>query len=147
MHRHFTTLVHAGVHADLRGHFGRQIANQPTDRGQEVAKRILGIDSGLDGPTFVLDVGLPQRQRFAGRNPDHQLHQIQAGDKLSDRVLDLKPGVHLQEIEVALGIDDKLDRPPPIRIPRLRASATACSPMTMRVSSSKKGEGASSMTF
>jgi hypothetical protein len=36
-------------------------------------------------------------QGLAGRHPDHVLDQIDAGDKLGDRVLDLQAGIHLEK--------------------------------------------------
>ena len=42
---------------------------------------------------------------------DEQLEpdQVEAGDRLGHRVLDLQPGVHLEEVGVAVPIDDELD--------------------------------------
>ena len=40
-----------------------------------------------------------ERERLAGGDPDHLLDKINAGDELRHRMLDLKPGVHLQEEE------------------------------------------------
>ena len=40
----------------------------------------------------------------------HGLDQVGAGDHLGDRVLDLQPGVHLQEVELAVGGQDELHR-------------------------------------
>ena len=37
--------------------------------------------------------------------------QIQAGDHLGDRVLDLESGVHLQEVKILLRIHQKFNRP------------------------------------
>src|SRR5690606_41494354 len=49
--------------------------------------------------TLFRSVLLPDRQLLAGG--DHQLlaDQVDAGDHLGDRVLDLDPGVHLDEVE------------------------------------------------
>ena len=42
--------------------------------------------------------------------PDHELDEVEPGDRFGDRVLDLEPGVHLQEEVVAGGVvDDELD--------------------------------------
>ena len=43
------------------------------------------------------DVVLRQRQRLPRRHPQLQLHEVEPGDLLGDRVLDLQPGVHLHE--------------------------------------------------
>ena len=39
-----------------------------------------------------------ERQRLAGRDPQLPLHQVEAGDQLGHRVLDLEAGVHLHEV-------------------------------------------------
>ena len=39
---------------------------------------------------------------------DHHFYQVDAGGQLGNRVLNLQTGIHLQEIEVALLIDDEL---------------------------------------
>ena len=38
-----------------------------------------------------------ERRAFSGGDAHLNLHQIEAGDRLGDWMLDLKPGVHLQE--------------------------------------------------
>ncbi len=53
---------------------------------------------------------LGQWQRLAGGHAQLPLDQVEPGDALGDRVLDLQPCIHLQEKVSALGIDDKLDR-------------------------------------
>ena len=40
----------------------------------------------------------PKRQPLARGDPQLPLHQVQAGDQLGDRVLDLEAGVHLHEV-------------------------------------------------
>ncbi len=48
--------------------------------------------------------GRPRRRRSCSRD------QVEPGDALGDRVLDLQPGVHLQEVELAVGREQELDR-------------------------------------
>ena len=52
------------------------------------------------------DVVLRERQLLAGG--DHQLlaHQVDAGDHLGDRMLDLDAGVHLDEVEAAVLVQE-----------------------------------------
>ena len=38
-----------------------------------------------------------QRQRLAGGDAQLPFHQVEAGDRLGDRMLDLQAGVHLHE--------------------------------------------------
>ena len=53
---------------------------------------------------------LLERQLLAGGDADHLLDQIDAGDQLGHRMLDLQPRVHLQEIEALVLAGDELDR-------------------------------------
>ena len=46
-------------------------------------------------------IRLRDTQRFAAGDADHLAHQVDAGDELGHRMLDLDAGVHLDEIEVA----------------------------------------------
>ncbi len=78
---------------------------------QEAVGRVLGVEAALDGMAALAQVSLPERQLLARSDPDLPLRQVQADDHLGDGVLDLEPGVHLEEVEVArVGIDDELDR-------------------------------------
>ena len=56
------------------------------------------------------DVLLRERQRLAGGDANLRLDQVDAGDHLGHRVLDLDAGVDLDEVEVVVWIDDELDR-------------------------------------
>src|SRR5690606_25168416 len=47
---------------------------------------------------------------LSGSDADHFLYQIEAGNQFSDRMLHLQSGVHLKEVEVAVAINDELDR-------------------------------------
>src|SRR5262245_58392077 len=56
---------------------------------------------------------LAEWQRFAGRDRNLQLNQIEAGNRFGNRVLDLEPHVELQKIElrvVSTAFDEKLHR-------------------------------------
>ena len=66
-------------------------------RGRKIVVGILRVEPGLDG---VAELG----GAFAGESTaagdeDLQLHQVDAGGGLGDRVLDLQPGVDLEERE------------------------------------------------
>ncbi len=88
----------------------RAIFHQPPDRGQEVAERVLGIDPRLHRPSGQPDVLLLQRQLLAGRDPDHLLDQVDAGDQFGHGMLDLQACIHLQEVEALVLTGDKFDR-------------------------------------
>ena len=48
-------------------------------------------------------------QRDAVGDLQLQLHQVESGGGLGDRVLHLQPGVHLQEEELAVVVGEELD--------------------------------------
>ena len=71
---------------------------------------ILGVDPALDGvPAQPAPVAL-EADRLAGGHPDLLLHQVEAGDHLGHGMLDLDPGVHLHEVERAVGVEQELER-------------------------------------
>src|SRR5262245_14303860 len=76
-------------------------------RGAE-GNRVLGIYAALDGVPVELHVALFDGKRAAGGNADLFENQIDVGDHLGHRMLDLNAGVHLNEIEFAVFIE-KLD--------------------------------------
>ena len=51
-----------------------------------------------------------ERQRFAGGHAQLPLDQIEPGDHLGHRMLDLQPGVHLHEVELVRLVGDELHR-------------------------------------
>ena len=72
---------------------GRQPARDRARRGPEILVRIFGVDAALDALRLLLDIFLLERQRFAGRHQNLRLDQVDAGDHLGHRVLDLNAGV------------------------------------------------------
>ena len=54
------------------------------------------------------DLVLAEREGLAGGDPDLLLDEVDAGDHLGDGVLDLDPGVDLDEVEVVVGVDEEL---------------------------------------
>src|SRR5581483_2742567 len=76
-------------------------------RREELApRRVLGVDAGLHGVTPALDVGLGERQGLTTGDAELQLDQVHPHDHLGDRMLDLEAGVHLQEEEVAVLVEE-----------------------------------------
>ncbi len=55
------------------------------------------------------NVLLLERQRLAGGDANLRLDQVDAGDHLGHRMLDLNAGVHFDEVEIARLIDDEFD--------------------------------------
>ena len=79
-------------------------------RRAEPGLRVLRDDPELDGVPAHRDVVLPQPQRLARRDPRLLGDQVDAGDQLGDRVLDLDAGVHLdEEVLTGLVVDEELD--------------------------------------
>ena len=73
-------------------------------RGHE-GPRVLGVDAALDRMSAELDVVLRQPQRLAVGDADHLADQVDAGDHLGHRVLDLDAGVHLDEVELPVLVE------------------------------------------
>jgi len=82
--------------------------------------RVFGVNTALNRRSGEAHICLFHLQAFARRDANLLAHQIHARDQLGDRVLDLEARVHLQKIEVALGIDEKLDRPDTVVAGRTR---------------------------
>ena len=84
--------------------------------GQEAGGRVLGVQRaprprGRVGATS----SCAERQRLARRDAQLQLDEVEAGDQLGDRVLDLQPGVDLEEVEARrlVGVGDSSTVPAP----------------------------------
>ncbi len=85
---------------------------QPTNRRRKVALRILGVYTHLNRMTVDVDFILPERQFLSCGDAQLPFHEIETGDHLGDRMLDLKPRVHFQEVET-IGIGDEFHRAGP----------------------------------
>ena len=78
-------------------------------RRGEVLVGGLGVDPALDRPAAQLDLLLGDRELLAGGDQDLLADDVDAGDHLGHAVLDLDPGVHLEE-EVLVADLHALDR-------------------------------------
>ena len=84
--------------------------------GREVVGRVLGGHAALDGVAVDLEVVLVAETdlRVADRLPlgdeDLRTHEVDVCDHLGDGVLDLDAGGHLDEIVVAVAVDEELHR-------------------------------------
>jgi hypothetical protein len=79
-------------------------------RGLEVPLRVLGVDPELDGVPTEDHRLLREGEGLAGGDEDLLLHEVEAGGDLGDRVLHLDPGVHLDEVEGAVLVEEELHR-------------------------------------
>ena len=68
--------------------------------------RVLGVDAALDGMALDHDVVLGHVERRAGGDADLLAHQVDAGHRLGDGMLDLQAGVHLDEVELAVLVEE-----------------------------------------
>ena len=85
----------------MPGPAGRMVGGNPARRRRE-AVRVLGVDAAFDGVAADLHVLLAHAQLLARRDVDLFLHEVDPGDHLGHRVLDLDAGVHLDEVELAV---------------------------------------------
>src|ERR1700733_13167922 len=97
--RHGVTRIKHGIDANPRPAGKRECAYLAR-RGAEVLVRVLGIDPHLDGGAACGHVRLSALKLFALRDQDHLAHQVDACDHFGDGMLDLNPGVHLDEEEL-----------------------------------------------
>ncbi|MDZ7589916.1 MAG: hypothetical protein U5L05_04325, partial [Rubrivivax sp.] len=72
--------------------------HEPARPRREALVGVFGIQPRLDGRA-AWHRRLGRRQVVAAADVDLQAHQVEAEDLLRHRVLDLQPGVHLQEVE------------------------------------------------
>ena len=78
-------------------------------RGGAKRNRVLGIDAAFDGMAVELDVALRDFEAASGGDADLLEHEIDVGDHLGDRMLDLDARVHLDEVELSVLVEE-LDR-------------------------------------
>ena len=77
--------------------------------GMKLRPGVLGVDPELDGVSGHRRVRVADR--LALGDPEHLPDQVQPGDLLGDGVLDLQPGVDLEEADGAVRRDQELARP------------------------------------
>ena len=68
--------------------------------------RVLGVDAALDRVPALHDVALAVAQLQARGHADLLLHDVDAGDHLGHRVLDLHARVHLDEVELVVLVEE-----------------------------------------
>ncbi len=98
------------VHPDA-GTARRKVALDDAGAGPELVLRVLGVDPELDRVAAELDVGLAEAERLPRRDPDLGRDEVDPGQRLGHRMLDLDPAVDLDEVEVAGVVDEELERP------------------------------------
>ena len=78
-------------------------------RQEAILLRVFGVETRFDGVAVEAHLVLLERQLFAGGDAQLPGNEIKTGHRLGDRMLDLKPGVHLEEIEFSRLVEQKLD--------------------------------------
>ena len=114
-------------------------------RGQEVAARVLAVDAELDRVARGDRVGVVEHAALG--EAELLAHEVDAGDLLGDRVLDLQPGVHLEERDGAVLADEELARAGADVADLARGSPSTTRRAAAFCSSVRNGAGASSTSF
>ena len=124
-----------------------RVAVERPRRGEELAGGVLRVEPGLDGVAPLVHVLLGEAKGLALRDVELETDQVESGDLLGDRVLDLQPGVHLQEEELPRAVVEQELHGAGAEIAELPDERHRRRPMRSRSSASTAGDGASSMTF
>ena len=93
------------------------------------------------------DLALLERQPLAGRDPDLLLDDVDAGDHLGDRMLDLEARVRFHEVEAAVRIHQELERAGVRVLHGLAPRRSTMPPILRRILSLSAGDGDSSISF
>ena len=101
----------AGAHASVEPQafsLGRGELVQGAGLRSKAVGRVFGVQAHFDGMAIEFDLFLGQRQWPAFSH--HQLpgYQVLPGDQFGDRVLYLQAGVHFQEVEIAVFVNQEL---------------------------------------
>ena len=102
--RYLVTGIDVGVPTHAQTTRRMEALNQ-TRRGHE-GGRIFGVDPALDGMATDADILLGDRQGLAGGDAQLLLDQIDTSNHLGDRMLNLDTGVHFDEIELAVFVQE-----------------------------------------
>ena len=87
-----------------------QVLDPPSGR-QKVVRCIFAGDAAFDRPSTRRDFLLLERKLFSRRDPQLPLDEIDSRDELGHGVFHLQPSVHLEKIELAVPVEQKLAGP------------------------------------
>lgn len=82
---------------------------EETNRREELSGWVLSVHSVLDGVTVDLDVRLLESQRISSSDEDLLLNKIDTGDLLGDGMFHLEAGVHFEEVEILVLVDQEFN--------------------------------------
>ena len=97
--------IDRGIEPHTQAARGMELADG-AGRGAE-GEGIFRIDAAFDGMAFEHNVLLGEGQRRTRSNADLLADDVDAGDGFGHRMLHLQAGVHLEEVEVALLVNEK----------------------------------------
>ena len=106
-HGHLGALIDSAVVAHIAPAGRAQEGDSPRTR-HEVPVWIFGIDAAFHGPAVQGNFLLGHGQFFTAGHEDLPLDEIKARDPFRDGMLHLQAGVHLQKVEVAVGVRQEL---------------------------------------
>src|ERR1700724_1527460 len=89
---------------------GRVVKSDSSRGWLKIFGRILGVDATLDRVEPRGRVRDVWRERLTGGDPNLFLYQITTVNLFRDGVFNLDAGIHLDEIEMSIRIDEKLNR-------------------------------------
>src|SRR5450830_180735 len=92
------------VHAHARA--ARRVPGRDAPRRRGELERVFGVDAALDGVAGQHHVALAEAQLLAAGDADLFLHDVDAGDHFRHRVFDLHARVHLDEVELAVLVQE-----------------------------------------
>src|SRR5579862_7445072 len=98
-----------GIDAHARAAWHAERMNDTRTRHERLG--ILSVDSALDRVPSELDVALLDGQSLPCGNSNLFLDDVDPGDELGDRVLDLEAGVGFEEVEIPPGVHQELEGP------------------------------------
>src|SRR5450432_1527101 len=101
-----------GMAIDTYAVAARQIPPRDHAGRGDKAFGVFGVDAALERMLPAADIGLSESKPLALRHADLLLHDIDASRHLGDGMFDLKPRVHLDEVESAL-LDKELESAEP----------------------------------
>src|SRR5207249_11899611 len=99
-----------GSRVDADSWSTRRVPACDLTRRRLVRDRIFGVDAAFECVPTEMNVILPVRQLFTGRDKNLVSHQIDPCDQLSDRMFNLDAGIHFHEVKVVSLVDEKLER-------------------------------------
>jgi hypothetical protein len=102
--RNAIALIGTGIDPDTKA-AGRMETRDRAGRGRKGA-RVLGVDPAFDGVAGEADLVLGERQPLTGGDEDLLVDEVDVGDRLGHRMLDLEAGVHLDEVELAVLVQE-----------------------------------------